>query len=96
MGQLVQVGSYCPNRACVRYQQLNAGNIIRYGKTHQGQQRYQCKQCGKTFCARTGTVFYRCRKPVQTIIEGLAMLAEGMRVRSVARVKGVKADTVQR
>lgn len=96
MGELVQVGSFCPNRACVNFQRLGTGSIIRYGKTRQGEQRYQCKACGKTFSARTGTVFYRRRKPIQTVVEALAMLAEGMRIRSVARVKGVKADTVLR
>lgn len=96
MGHLVPVGSYCPNRTCVRFQQVNADNLICYGKIRQGKQRYQCKQCGKTFSVWTGTMFYRRRTPVPTILEALAMLAEGMRIRSVARVKGVKADTVQR
>jgi len=31
---------------------------------------------------------------MKDIVEALAMLAEGMRISSVARVKGVKADTV--
>ena len=94
MGQLVRVGSCCGNAACASYQQVKAGNLIRYGTTRQGHQRYRCKTCGRTFNAQAGTLFYRRRTATKDIVEALAMLAEGMRISSVARVKGVKADTV--
>ena len=94
MSSLVQVGACCPNRACAHYQQVGGGNIIRYGKTRQGQQRYQCRTCRQTFNAHRGTIFYRCRAAEKDIIEALSMLAEGMSVRGVARVKQVKPDTV--
>jgi transposase-like protein len=94
MSELAQVGTYCPNEACEKYQQVGAGNIIRYGKTRQGQQRFQCKVCQRTFNQQAGTIFYRRRTDTKDIVEALAMLAEGMRISSVARVKGVKADTV--
>ena len=96
MSSLARVGACCLNRDCPRYQQLGAGNMIRYGKTRQGQQRYQCRECRHTFNAHARTVFYRCRTAEQDIIEALLMLAEGVSIRGVARVKGVKADTVLR
>ena len=34
----------------------NTTNLIRYGKTKQGLQRYLCKSCGKTFTVKTGTL----------------------------------------
>ncbi len=95
MNRLAVVGSCCLNPACPRYQQVEAGNIIRYGKSRQGQQRYQCTECRHTFNAHTHTIFYRCRTPEKDIIEGLALLAEGVSIRGVARVKQVKPDTVQ-
>ena len=94
MSSLVQVGACCPNRACPDYQQIGGGNVIRYGKTRQGQQRYQCRTCQHTFNAHRGTIFYRCRTAEKDIIEALSMLAEGMSIRGVARVKRVKPDTV--
>lgn len=95
MSSLTLVGTCCLNPACPRYEQVGAGNIIRYGKSRQGQQRYQCSECRHTFNAHARTVFYRCRTSEKDIIEGLTMLAEGMSIRGVARVKGVKPDTVQ-
>jgi transposase-like protein len=95
MSRLAQVGSCCLNPRCSLYEQVGAGNIIHYGKSRQGQQRYQCTECHHTFNAHARTIFYRRRTPEKDIIEGLAMLAEGMSLRGVARVKGVKPDTVQ-
>jgi transposase-like protein len=95
MSSLAAVGSCCLNPACPRYQHVGAGNIIRYGKSRQGQQRYQCSECHHTFNAHAHTIFYRCRTPEQDILEGLALLAEGVSLRGVARVKQVKPDTVQ-
>lgn len=95
MSSLALVGSCCLNPTCRLYEQVGAGNIIRYGKSRQGQQRYQCRACQQTFNAHARTVFYRCRTPEKDIVEGLTMLAEGMSIRGVARVKAVKPDTVQ-
>jgi hypothetical protein len=39
-------------------------------------------------------VFYRKQADRQTIIETLLWLAEGARLSSIARVKGIKADTI--
>lgn len=68
--------------------------IVRYGKTAAGVQRYQCRDCGKSFTATKGTLIYRKQTPCQEIEETLALLAEGMRISSISRVKGVKEDTI--
>ncbi len=43
----------CPNSACDAYGQTqnesSRPNIVKYGKTPAGSQRYRCKTCGKTF-----------------------------------------------
>lgn len=92
--ELVEVGQFCPNEACERYGDIDEAEIIRYGKTAKGTQRYLCKVCGKTFVETTGTLFYGKHTPQKDILETLAMLAEGMRISSISRVKGFKEDTI--
>jgi transposase-like protein len=94
INELVKVGEYCPNETCEDYGQTGQGNIRKYGTTESGKQRYQCKTCHGTFTETKGTVFYRRRTDAADIIEVLAMLAEGMRISSIARVKGFKEDTI--
>jgi len=97
MSELVRVGSFCPNEQCKDHGKVAAGNIIRYGKSSEGRQRFQCKSCGKTFNDRTGTLFHGRKTPVKDMMEVLAMLAEGIRIiriSSISRVKGFKADTI--
>jgi transposase-like protein len=69
-------------------------NIVKYGRTKAGCQRYKCKTCGKTFTATKGTLFYRRRTARTEIIDTLALIAEGSRISSLARAKGHKEDTI--
>ncbi len=98
MAELAQVGDFCPNRACESYGKVQTGeakpNIIKFGRSRQGRQRYRCKTCGQAFCARTGTLFHKRKTAEGEIIECLALIAEGMRISSVSRVKGIKEDTI--
>lgn len=95
MNQFARVGDFCPNESCVEYGKLQIeSNIRKFGKTKNGTQRYQCKSCSKTFTATKNTIFYRRRTPMKDILEVLAMIAEGMRMSSVSRVKGFKEDTI--
>lgn len=93
-GMLAQAGSYCPNKKCQEYSKVGVGNIVKYGKSPQGWQRYRCRVCKKVLNERRGTLFYRKRKAVKDIVESLAMVAEGMGIRAAARVKGIKHDTL--
>jgi hypothetical protein len=91
-------GAFCPNQRCEAYGKLSEveeeGNIIKFGKTTTSVQRYRCKLCGGTFTATRGTLFYRRQTPRKEILETLALLAEGVRISSIARAKGIKADTI--
>lgn len=89
-----QMGQFCPNEACELQGDIKAAQIIRLGKTKNGTQRYRCKSCGQTFTETYGTVFYRRQAPRETILETLALLAEGVRISSIARAKGIKEDTI--
>jgi transposase-like protein len=92
--QLAQVGQFCPNEHCALYGEIEAAQIIRFGKTKNGTQRYRCKACGQTFTETYGTVFYRRQASPETILETLALLAEGVRISSISRAKGIKEDTI--
>ena len=94
MSRFSQVGDFCPNPDCGDYGETQSRNIIKFGKTKGGRQRYRCHSCGATFTETTGTIFYRKRTPDREIMETLALIAEGSRVSSVARVKGHKEDTI--
>jgi transposase-like protein len=91
---LAEVGQFCPNKECEGHGDIENAQIIQYGKTAKGTQRYLCKVCQKTFVETRGTVFYGKHTPRKDILETLAMLAEGMRISSIARVKGFKEDTI--
>lgn len=98
MEEFAKSGDFCPNEACLDYGRLQSDqgqpNIRKFGKTRGGVQRYQCKRCGQTFTATTGTIFFRKRTPEHEILETLALLAEGNRISSLARAKGFKEDTI--
>jgi len=94
MSELVSVGSFCPNVNCPDYGKVDVGNIIRYGKSNEGRQRFQCKTCRKTFNERHGTLFYNRKTEEADILECLALLAEGVRISSISRAKGIKEDTI--
>ena len=94
MGKLASVGNCCPNPACEQYGATQAENIIHYGKTKKGRQRFQGKSCKQTFNERKGTMFYNRKTNEKDILECLALLAEGTRISSLSRAKGIKEDTL--
>jgi transposase-like protein len=59
-------------------------------------QRYQHKTCSKTFTETTGTIFFRKHAQEHETLEALALLAEGNRISTLTRVKGIKEDTLLR
>lgn len=92
--KMIHAGECCLNPSCDLYGQVGKGNIRKNGHTKQNRQRYQCKLCGQTYSERKGTVFYGLRMEEDKVLQTLAMLAEGSRISSVARVQGIKEDTV--
>lgn len=92
--ELVPPSSFCWNQECTDYGKVNYGNIIKFGRTAKGTQRYCCKTCRKTFVENIGTVFYGRHHNQETILECLAMLAERNSLASIHRIKGIKEETV--
>ena len=91
---LVPPQSFCWNASCSAYGQVDQANMRKFGRTPAGVQRYQCRICRRTFVETIGTIFYARRRPQETIIECLAMLAERNSLAAIHRVKGVKEETV--
>jgi IS1 family transposase len=60
----------------------------------QSKQMYRCEWCGHTFSETRGTVFFGLKTKEETVYRALASLAEGMSIRSTARVFGVEVETV--
>lgn len=81
----------CANRACPDFGKSGTDNIKVY--SHK-ERRYYCLSCGKTFSESRASVFYHLRTHRQDFLEAISMLAERNSVRGIARVKGVKPDTV--
>jgi transposase-like protein len=95
MPDFARVGDFCPDPDCPNHADTaSSGGIVKFGKTAAGRQRYRCNGCGKTFSENTGTLFYNKHTPPEEIIEALALIAEGSRISSLARVKGYKEDTI--
>ena len=97
MTKFAQVGDFCPDETCPdsgKRQDAQQHNIIKYGKTKAGCQRYKCKTCDRTFTETKGTIFYRRRTSEDEIIDTLALIAEGNRISSLSRTKGHKEDTI--
>jgi transposase-like protein len=47
MSELAEVGDFCPNGNCPEAGKTDEDNIVKYGTTAKGLQRYRCKTCGK-------------------------------------------------
>jgi transposase-like protein len=89
----------CPNPDCDLFNKKNKGNIVFNGtyrkKDGTLSRRYLCKICGKSFCARAGSIFYGLRSPEEKILMSLKLLQEGESIQDVSKALGVKFDTVR-
>jgi transposase-like protein/IS1 family transposase len=66
----------------------------RFGKTRDGQQRYRCLECGKTF-SEPKALAGIATDPKKAAF-ALQLLLEGTSIRATARLTGLMKDTVQR
>jgi len=92
--QMASIGSFCLNEECEDYNKKDCGNIVKYGKTGKGSQRYQCKTCKKVFTENKGTMFYRTRHTRDEIIECMQLVGDRNSLAAIHRIKGIKEETV--
>jgi transposase-like protein/IS1 family transposase len=84
--------TFCPNFDCPARGQVGEGNI---GVHSQKDRRYICRECGRTFSASTGTVFYRLRKATDVITLVVTLLAFGCPIRAIVAAFGFDERTVK-
>lgn len=85
--------AFCSNAQCPARGQVGKGNV----RIHSLQeQRYRCTVCGKTFSARQGTVFFRCRVESHLITLIVTLLAYGCPIAAIEAAFGFQARTVRR
>ena len=92
--QIAVIGYFCLNEACEDYNKLNNKNMLKYGKTDKGVQRYRCKTCKKVFAETKGTMFYRVRHSEEEIVECMALVGDRNSLAAIHRAKGIKEETV--
>ena len=92
--QIAEIGTFCLNEACKDYKKVMPDNVIKYGQTEKGVQRYRCKTCKRTFTQTKGTMFYRLRHSQEEVIECMELVGERMSLAAIHRTKGIKEETV--
>lgn len=92
--ELTKSNTFCWNKECPEYGKINPENIRKYGHTHKGTPRYQCKSCKKVFVETIGTIFYGIKHSIEEVIECFALLADRNSLAAIHRIKGIKEETV--
>ncbi len=89
----------CPNTICTLYGKSGKTNISSNGtyRSKDGSilRRFICKECGKSFCSRTQSIFYGLRSPEEKILEAIRLLVSGSSLRGVGEIIGVQSRTVR-
>ena len=88
----------CVNKECKNYRKIDTGSIVSNGtySTQSGKvHKYICRECGLVFCERKSTAFYDIRSPEDKVILALKLILQGLSLRAVSSVLGVKLDTVR-
>jgi len=82
---------FCPNLECPARGQRGKGNI---GIHSRKGQRFLCRQCGKTFAATKGTVWYHRRTAGEVVRTVLTLLAHGCPIQAIVAAYGFDERTV--
>ena len=79
---------WCPNVDCPARGQVGQDNV---GVHSQAERRYRCRVCGKTFGARTGTIFHR-RRTSEAI---MTLVSWGCPLVAIEHAYGLQPQTVR-
>lgn len=83
---------FCPNIDCPARGHKDAGNI---GVHSHQEERYICNECGETFAATKGTIFYRLRTDAKTVMLVITLLAYGCPLKAIVKAFGFDPRTVK-
>jgi hypothetical protein len=82
----------CPFPECPSHDDARLKGVVRhsYLRSRNGARlRLLCRACGRTFCSRRGTAYYRLQHPRSTFDQFADLLAEGLSAASLSRALGV-------
>lgn len=79
-------GFFCPHCGCVE-------NIVKFGKSPNGEQRFKCKNCGKTFIAKTNTIFCGSHKSFDLWMKFLECMVDQFSIRKTAVICDINTHT---
>jgi len=86
----------CQNAKCTHFNKEEGKNIIKYGKSRNGRQRYKCQHCENVFTETYGThLQYRKLTQAQSI-EICQLIVQKYSIRSIERITGHHRDTICR
>ena len=68
-------------------------HIVKFGISDKGEQRYLCKDCNKTFTAKTNTILYKSPYSEKVWRKYINCMMQGMSIRKSAKECGINADT---
>ncbi len=83
---------WCPNLTCPARGQGGQGNI---GVHSRKERRYCCRVCGKTFGARTGTIFHRRRTDDALISVVITLVSWGCPLVALEHAFGLQPQTIR-
>ena len=90
---------HCPFPDCPSHTEAHLRAIVRHGRMRSltgSRLRLLCRACGRTFCNRRGSAYYRLQTPRRTFDRFAALLSEGLSCASLARVFDVCPATISR
>jgi len=82
---------FCPNMACPARGKVGENNIVVHSRK---EARYQCKICGKTFAATTGTPFYRLHHSADSMVIAATLIAHGCPLQAIVAAFHLDKRTV--
>ena len=82
---------FCQNSACPARGKTGENNIVIHSRK---EARYQCKICGKTFAATTGTPFYRLHHPMELMVIVATLIAHGCPLQAIVAAFKLDERTV--
>lgn len=72
-----------------------SGDIIHYGKTRQGVDRYLCKECGRMFSITTGTIFDSHKIPVSSWLDFMREVFSFQSFKAISRSMRIADSTAR-
>jgi transposase-like protein len=82
---------FCPNMACPARGKVGENNLVVHSRK---EARYQCKTCGKTFAATTGTPFYRLHHQQELMVIVATLIAHGCPLQAIVAAFHLDERTV--